>query len=283
MNNIEAILVVGQYEWRRALARKKIALLIIFTILIEVLPFVILTTLPLPSFILEITGLMWFIGAITPHFFFLQFVALLIGSGSTAEEYEQGTADLILAKPLSKTSYLLGKFFGGLTLFAFVAFLTTFLAIIISTATFGAQLYLEYAPAIYLSLVFSTLVFFSIGFVTGETFRSPSLSYLVASSIFITSFIMVPFLTVANSLTGNTFYLDISRALPTWSVQNLPMIIAQELFLESGNLPFLLSSGPQVSGTLTEAVTGILIYSSIAISIAFIRFLKSDVTKRSIE
>ena len=79
MNTFKSIIVVGQYEWKRALARKKVALLIIFTILIELLPFVVLNLLPIPSMLLGITGLMWFVGAITPHFFFLQFVALLIG------------------------------------------------------------------------------------------------------------------------------------------------------------------------------------------------------------
>ena len=283
MNQGKSILTIGQYEWRRALARKKVALLIIFTILVEFLPFAVLTLLPLPSFLQEVSGMMWFIGALTPHFFFLQFVALLIGSGSTAEEYGQGTADIILSKPISKMSYLIGKFFGGLTLFSFIALLTTVLAILLSTLTFGAQLNLEFAPIIYLSLIFSTLVFFSLGFVMGEVFRSPTIAYLIASSIYITSFILGPFLLFANSLTGDPFYLDISKALPTWSVQNFPIIISQELFLGTNTLPFIASSGPVVGGTLLEAFTGILVYSSIAIVISFFRFLKSDVTKKSID
>jgi ABC-2 type transport system permease protein len=225
---------------------------------------------------------MWFIGALTPHFFFLQFVALLIGSGATAEEYGQGTADIILSKPISKMSYLIGKFLGGLTLFSFIALLTTILAILLSTFTFGAQSYLEFAPVVYFSLVFSTLVFFSFGFVMGEVFRSPTIAYLIASSIYIMSFILSPFLVFANSLTGDPFYLDISRALPTWSVQNFPIIISQELFLGFDSIPFI-SSGPVIGGTLIEAFTGILVYSSIGIGISFFRFLRTDVTKKSID
>ncbi len=282
MNVLQSIIAVGQYEWRRALARKKVFLLIIFTILVEVLPFAVLTLLPIPNFLIEITGLMWLVGVVTPHSFFLQFVALLIGSGSTAEEYEQGTADLILAKPLSRTSYLLGKFLGGLTLFSFIALLTTVLAIILSTSLFGAQQYVEYAPIIYLTIVLSTLVFFSIGFVAGETLRAPGLAYLVASSIYITSLILVPFLTVANGLTGNTFYLEVSRALPTWSVQNLPLMTARTLFLGSNSLPFIFSFTPQIPGSQLEAIAGILIYSTICIAFAFARFLKTDVTKKSV-
>ena len=282
MNQGKSILTISQYEWRRALARKKVALLILFTILVEFLPFAVITLLPLPSFIQDVSGIMWFIGALTPHFFFLQFVALLIGSGATAEEYGQGTADIILSKPISKMSYLIGKFLGGLTLFSFIALLTTILAILLSTFTFGAQSYLEFAPVVYFSLVFSTLVFFSFGFVMGEVFRSPTIAYLIASSIYIMSFILSPFLVFANSLTGDPFYLDISRALPTWSVQNFPIIISQELFLGFDSIPFI-SSGPMVGGTLLEAFTGILVYSSIGIVISFLRFLRTDVTKKSID
>ena len=282
MSSIQSVFAVGQYEWRRALARKKVFLLIVFTILVEVLPFAVLTLLPIPNFLRGVTGLMWLVGVVTPHSFFLQFVALLIGSGSTAEEYEQGTADLILAKPLSRTSYLLGKFLGGFTLFSFIALLTTLLAVILSTSLFGAQQYVEYAPVIYLTIVLSTMVFFSIGFAAGETLRAPGLAYLVASSTFITSLILVPFLTVANSLTGNPLYLDVSRALPTWSVQNLPLMTAKTLFLGSNSIPFIFSFTPQISGTMPEAVAGILIYSAICIIIAFTRFLKTDVTKKSV-
>lgn len=283
MNQVKSIFTISQYEWKRALARKKVALLILFTVLVEFLPFAVLTLLPFPSFLQEITGMIWIIGALTPHFFFLQFAALLIGSGSTAEEYSQGTADIILSKPISKISYLIGKFFGGFTLFSFIALLTTILAIILSTLTFGAQSSLEFAPVVYLSIVFSTLVFFSIGFAMGEIFRSPTIAYMVASSIYIISFILSPFLVFANSLTGDPFYLEISRILPTWSVQNFPIMLSQELFLGTDALPFVSSSGPQVGGTLVEAFTIILIYSSIAITISFIRFLYSDVTKKSID
>ena len=281
MNSIQSIFTISQYEWRRALARRKVSLLIIFTLLVEFLPFAVLTLLPIPGFLTEITGIMWLVGVITPHAFFLQFVALLIGSGSTAEEYEQGTADLLLAKPISRTKYLLGKFIGGITLYSFIALLTTLLAIVLSITYFGTQQYLEFAPIIYLTIILSTLVFFSIGFVAGETLRASGLAYLVASSIFITSLILGPFLTVANSLTGNPFYLDISRVLPTWSVQNLPLMAARELFLGSNNLPFFFSMSPQTSGSPLEAIAGILIYSTIGIIIAFVRFLKTDVTKKS--
>ncbi len=279
--NLASIRVIGVYEWRRALARRKVALLVFFTLLVEFLPFLVLNLLPIPDILGGITGMMWFVGAIVPHFFFLQFTALLIGSGANAEEYEQGTADIILAKPLSRTSYQIGKFLGGLSLFSFIALLTTVLAVVLSTLTFGVQMNLQFAPLIYLSIIFSTLVFFTFGFVSGEIFRSPGLSYLVSSSIFITSFIMLPFLVLANALTGAEIYLNLGRALPTWSVQNLPLTVAETLFLDSDEFLSILSFGPRIEGTLTQAVIGVLAYSFIGISIAFARFLLTDVTKKS--
>jgi ABC-2 type transport system permease protein len=278
---LASIRVVAAYEWRRALARRKVALLVVFTLVVEFLPFLVLNLLPIPGILEGVTNMMWFVGAIVPHFFFLQFTALLIGSGATAEEYEQGTADIILAKPISRTSYQIGKFLGGLTLYSFIALLTTVFAIALSTLTFGAQINLQFAPVIYLSIVFSTLVFFSLGFVSGEIFRSPGLAYLVSSSIFITSFIMLPFLVLANSLTGAEIYLSFGRALPTWSVQNLPLAVAEVLFSNSNGFLSVLSFGPVIEGTLSDAIIGVGTYTLVGVSIAFVRFLRTDVTKKS--
>ncbi len=279
--NPASIRIVAAYEWRRALARRKVALLVFFTLIVEFLPFLVLNLLPIPGFLQGVTSMMWFVGAIVPHFFFLQFTALLIGSGATAEEYEQGTADIILAKPLSRTSYQIGKFLGGLSLFSFIALLTTVLAIVLSSLTFGVQMNLQFAPLIYLSIIFSTLVFFTFGFVSGEIFRSPGLAYLVSSSVFITSFIMLPFLVLANALTGAEIYLNLGRALPIWSVQNLPLSVGEALFTGSNDFLSILSFGPTVEGTLTQAVIGVLGYTLAGISIAFARFLLTDITKKS--
>jgi len=280
LNNSQRILTIAKYEWRRALARKKVSLLIILTIVTEFVPYIVLTQLPIPQAIQSIKSFMWLVGTILPYGLLLQFVAIFIATGSTAEEYEQGTADTILTKPVRRTEYLLGKFVGGYTLFAFIALITSSLAVTLSYGVFGPQKYAEYAPMMYIAIIFSTLVFFSIGFMTGELFRVSSLAYLVSSTIFIFALVLGPFLILASTLTGDQFYLDIVKWLPNWGSSNLPMMVARALFLQNLRLPF--GGGDfnlTVSGTMTEAIVSIIIYTSVPIAIAFFRFLKSDITK----
>jgi len=281
-NNSQQIFTIAKYEWRRALARKKVSLLIILTIIAEFLPYIVLTQLPIPRVIQNVKSLMWLVGTIFPHGLLLQFIAIFIATSSTAEEYEQGTADIILSKPMSRTEYLLGKFVGGYTLLAFIAFITSSLAIILSYAVFGSQQYVEYSPTIYIAIIFSTLAFFSIGFMTGELFRVSSLAYLVSSSVFISAVILGPFLILASNLTGEQFYLGVVKWLPNWGPTNLPIMTAKVLFLQNSILPFGLGdSFLTVSGTIIEAVVSIIAYSSIPIAISFLRFLRSDITNKS--
>ena len=282
MNNSHRILTIAKYEWRRALARKKVALLITLTIIAEFLPYIVLTQLPIPQFIQNVKSFMWLAGTLLPHGLLLQFIAIFIATGSTAEEYEQGTADTILSKPIKRTEYLLGKFIGGYTLFAFIALLTSFLALILSYSVFGPQQSAEYAPAIYLAIVFSTLVFFSIGFMTGELFRVSSLAYLVSSTTFISALILGPILILASNLTGDPFYLDVVKWLPNWGALNLPTLAARALFLQNLRLPF--GGGDTsltVSGSILESIISIAIYASVPMAITILRFLKSDITNKS--
>jgi len=280
VNNSQRILTIAKYEWRRALARKKVSLLIILTIVTEFVPYIVLTQLPIPQAIQSIKSFMWLVGTILPYGLLLQFVAIFIATGSTAEEYEQGTADTILTKPVRRTEYLFGKLIGGYTLFAFIALITSSLAVTLSYGVFGPQQYAEYAPMMYIAIIFSTLVFFSIGFMTGELFRVSSLAYLVSSTIFIFALVLGPFLILASNLTGEQFYLNIVKWLPNWGSSNLPMMVARALFLQNLRLPF--GGGDfnlTVSGTMAEAIVSIVIYTSVPIAIAFFRFLKSDITK----
>ncbi|MEE8238575.1 MAG: hypothetical protein V3R13_00620, partial [Nitrososphaerales archaeon] len=77
------------------------------------------------------------------------------------------------------------------------------------------------------------------------------------------------------------FYLNLGRALPIWSVQNLPLSVGEALFIGSNDFLSILSFGPTVEGTLTQAVIGVLGYTLAGISIAFARFLLTDITKKS--
>lgn len=282
MNTLGRIYNVARYEWRRALARRMVLVVFILTLIIEVLPILVLTLLPsvLKKFG-DLRNYVWLLGALIPQGFFIHFLALLISAGSMADEYQNATADVILSKPISRAQYFVGKFLGGFSLMSAIAALLVSVGLLASFAAFGSQYQIENAPLILAGIIASSLIFFSIGFMSGELLRSTTLSYLSASSAFIVILIIENvFEAVAPSQPNPDFYYLLGRVLPTWAATNLPFMQADQLF------PAILSSGfgraifQTVPGTIPEALLYIAIYAGAAFAIALLRFSFTDVTKR---
>ncbi|MEM2975900.1 MAG: hypothetical protein QW821_05740, partial [Candidatus Bathyarchaeia archaeon] len=76
--------------------------------------------------------------------------------------------------------------------------------------------------------------------------------------------------------TGEKIYLDVSKILPTWSATNFPSFVTAEL-ITSASTPLQ----PILAGDVQLATAIIAIYSIASIVIAYVKFLKSDVTKRT--
>lgn len=274
---------IARYEWRRALARRMVLVLFILTIIIGVLPIVVLTMLPRALLAIQnLRGYIWLIGVLLPQGFFIHFLALLISAGSMADEYQNATADVILSKPISRVEYFLGKFLGGFSLLAAIASLLMVLGIASASIAFPGQLSLDYAPLILVGIITSSLIFFCIGFMSGELLRSTTISYLAASSAFIIILIIENVLEAVAPFQGanQDFFYLIGRLLPTWAAVNLPYMQAEQL------LPSLLGSKvgqaifQTVPGTIPQALLYITIYAGAAFTIALLRFSFTDVTKR---
>jgi len=277
--------VIVGYEWRRALAKKKVLALVILAVLFETLPFIILTGVA-PAFMTEeVKVTMWVFGALSGQSLFIQLVAMIIAGGSMAEEYEQGTADIMLSKPIKKVEYMAGKFLGGFLLLAFVEAIMVALGIIFAFAFFGPQRDLMFVPLIYLAIVYSTLVFFSLSFMFGEVFRRSTLSVMTAFGILIVSSIASSFLSFLYMQSSNQFYLDAGRWFPTWSATSFPSLLVSDLIKWQQN-PFLMVTGPgnpiqvRTSGDVLLAAIMIGVYTIVFIFIAAVRVVKSDVTKK---
>ncbi len=282
MNTLGRIYNVAVYEWRRALARRMVLVVFILTLIIEVLPILVLTLLPnvLQRFG-NLRNYVWLLGALVPQGFFIHFLALLISAGSMADEYQNATADVILSKPISRIQYFIGKFLGGFSLMSAIAALLVSIGLLASFIAFGSQYQIENAPLILAGIIASSLIFFSIGFMSGELLRSTTLSYLAASSAFIVILIIENvFEAVAPFQPNPDFYYLLGRVLPTWAATNLPFMQADQLF------PAILSSRigqaifQTVPGTISEALLYIAIYAGAAFAIALLRFNFTDVTKR---
>jgi len=277
--------VIAGYEWRRALAKKKVLALVILAVLFETMPFILLTQVA-PAFMTEeVKVTMWVFGALSGQSMFIQLVAMIIAGGSMAEEYEQGTADIMLSKPIKKVEYMAGKFLGGFLLLVFIEAIMVVLGIIFAFAFFGPQRDLMFVPIIYLAIAYSTLVFFSLSFMLGEVFRRSTVSIMTAFGILIVSSIASSFLSFLYMQSSNQFYLDASRWLPTWSATSFPSLLVSDLIKWQQN-PFLMVTGPgnpiqfRTSGDVLLAAIMIGVYAVVFILMAAIRVAKSDVTKK---
>lgn len=276
---IEKIIV---YEIKRAIARKKVITLIAITFLFEIGVYLSLAEFRTPrieKLLSPIEDLLWLAGVLLPQSLLIHFISISISSGAMSEEYEQGTVDFFMTKPITRLSFLIGKFLGGYLLVTIIYLLMVALALIFSFSFFGNQVELQYLPVVVLSILFSTLTFFSIGFMFGEIFRRSSLAFLVSSTILIGSIVIGAVLLFVAKLTSLDFLISIAISLPAWGSTELPYIIAQGI-PNATIIVEALEIFPVVPGTTIAAIAYILGYSSFAIIIAFISFLHRDIPKK---
>jgi ABC-2 type transport system permease protein len=280
MNSLQRIFVIIGYEWNRALAKKKILALVSLAILIQVLPFVVFTQAA-GRLTEETKATMWIFGALGGQGLFIQLVAVIIAGGAMAEEYEHGTADMLLSKPIRRVEYMTGKFVGGFSLLAGVEALMVITGVLTAYVLFGPQTDLQYAPVIFGVLAYSSLLFFSLTFMFGELIRKGTIAMLTVIGVFIVSQILYTVFLILYAFSGiagppNQLYLDVSKLLPTWSASNLPTFVASELMPTLRNPLVTLATGEVALAAIVIAV-----YSIVAIAIAVTRLLRSDVTKKS--
>lgn len=286
MNAFQRIAIIVGYEWRRAIAKKKFLVLLILALALQVGLFVLLHyffTNPPPEFTItgpaleEVKAMMWLVGVLGPQSLFIPLIAIVIAGGSMSEEYERGTADMLLSKPITKIEYMTGKFLGGLSLLGFVIALTTTLGATLAYGLFGPQESIQFVPVIYLVLLYSNMLFFSMTFMFSEVFRRTTLSILAAVGILVASLFIGGILSTMYFISGGEqLYLEVSKWLPNWSVSNLPSFVASEL-ITAPQSPFVSMPG----GDIQLAAAIIAVYTIASILIAALKLVRSDVTKRT--
>ncbi|MCW3993008.1 MAG: ABC transporter permease [Candidatus Bathyarchaeota archaeon] len=286
MNAFQRIAIIVGYEWRRAIAKKKFLVLLILALALQVGLFALFYyffTNPPPGFTVigpsleEVKAMMWLVGVLGPQSLFIPLIAIVIAGGSMSEEYERGTADILLSKPITKIEYMTGKFLGGLSLLGFVIALTTTLGATLAYGLFGPQESIQFVPVIYLVLLYANMLFFSMAFMFSEVFRRTTLSILAAIGILVASLFIDGILSTMYFISGGEqLYLEVSKWLPNWSVSNLPSFVASEL-ITAPESPFVSMPG----GDIQLAAAIIAVYTITSILIAALKLVKSDVTKRT--
>jgi ABC-2 type transport system permease protein len=266
MGGLTRVATIIDYEWRRALAKKSIFALIILAIVFQTLIMVGERAASAEGFVTTDLSLIWITGVLEGGLF-VQLIAVIVGGGSMSEEYEHGTADILLSKPIKRVEYVSGKFLGGLSLLAMVEALITFVGVVLSLAFFGAQSGLQFAPIMVLAIIYSSLIFFCLSFMFSEVFRGTTLAILLAFAVFIASLVISPTLTF--------LYGTSARALPAWAATEFPSLVMSQLINGSSVLP------PRDLGALGQASLIIAVYAVVFTLIAAYRLLKSDVTKKT--
>jgi len=278
MNALQRIAVILWYEWRRALAKKWVIVLIVLAILFEALPFLILSQ-NMAGILTDVRETMWVAGVLSSQSLFIQIMAIQIAGSSMSEEYEQGTADILLSKPITRVEYLVGKFLGGFLLLSLVEAVTTITGLVLSFVVFGAQRNIQFVPLIFVTVVYATLVFYSLTFMFSEVFRRSNLAMFAGFGVFLVSYFVGSYMFF---LQGQ-FYKDISQLLPTWSAMSLPMSLVIDLnLLPSGWAAFAGGGlGFTAPGDVRLAATIIVVYTVIFVALTYLRFVRSDVTKKA--
>jgi len=279
MNALQRIAVILWYEWKRALAKKWIIVLTILAIAFETLPFVVLSQLSMSSLSTEIRETMWVVGVLSSQSLFVQIIAIQIAGSSMSEEYEQGTADILLSKPITRAEYLVGKFLGGFLLLSLVEVITATTGVVLSYGLFGAQRNIQFVPLIFVVIVYATLVFYSLTFMFSELLRRSNLAMFAGFGVFLVSQMVGTYLLF---LPGQ-FYKDISQLLPTWSATALPSSLAIDLRLLPSEWFRFAGGGLTFTsiGDVKLATILIAIYTVIFVLITYFRFVMSDVTKKA--
>jgi ABC-2 type transport system permease protein len=269
------------YEVRRAIARRKVLAMVGFIAILDTVPYYILASSGTKVIPIQVYPYLWVAGVLAPFVLFMQLVAILIAAGAMSEEYESGTAELLLAKPVSRTEFLVGKFLGGYALLALLILLNSLLSVAAATLTYGPQADLETLPGVVLVEIYSSVLFFSVAFMLGELVRRSSLAYILSSAIIVASQIIGTYLSFAYELTGNTFYETIHVYLPTTLAGSLPPRFEQSQLPSVAGRLFQLILGP-AGGTPSEDSAAVLVgvYFLVATSIALAYFRWADVARR---
>lgn len=268
------------YELKRATARKKVLALVVLTILISTIPYYLLKESNAPIFTPDQYGYLWILGILIPNGFFIPFTALLIAAGSMSEEYEQGTAEVLLSKPVSRDEFILGKYLGGAILLQIVIILNTILTLSSATFTYGTQLSLDVLPGTVAGQALASMLFYSVAFMSGELVRRSSLSYIVASSVYFASEIAGIYLRIIYQTTGNTLYQLINYYLPTSPVGSLPVLVSEKGLPAPALNLFRLLGISSIESSILFSILLIIAYTSISYLAARFYFVRVDVAKK---
>ncbi len=266
------------------MAKKRILVLIAAVFLTEAGLYLVITRLP-PQFLGQLYPYAWVLGVMAPTLGLIQVTSLMVGSTVFSDEYEAGTSDFWLTRPISRTEYYIGKVLGGLT--PILCIVSAYIAFSVGIAwfVFGPQKRLDLLLTSFPASVASALPFYAIGLAFSEVLRRGMIATILSGLTFFGSYIFESYANIVSAFSNDRALLELTRFLPTWgSVRITTDVLAQGLSgsgLSSTGIPgFLtgLSDGSSVSLMLLNVIA----YTAIALLIAWLRLRTGDVSRRAL-
>jgi ABC-2 type transport system permease protein len=277
-----AVDVLVVYELRRVLAKKRVLVLIAAVFLTEAGLYLVVTRLP-PSLLGPTSLYVWMLGIVAPTLGLLQVTSLMVGSTVFSDEYEAGTSDFWMTRPISRTEYYIGKVLGGLALVLIIISAYTAFSVSIAWFVFGPQQRLDLLVTSFPASVASSLPFYAIGLAFGEALRRGILATILSGLTFFGSYIFEGYANIVAALSDDRALLELSQLLPTWGSTRITTdVLVQGLTgsgLPSGILSFLARSSG--GSSLSLMLLNVAAYTAIALLLAWLRLRTSDVTRRA--
>jgi ABC-2 type transport system permease protein len=278
-----AVEVLVVYELRRVLAKKRVLVLIAAVFLMEAGLYLVVTRLP-PSLLGPASPYVWMLGIVAPTLGLLQVTSLMVGSTVFSDEYEAGTSDFWLTRPISRTEYYIGKVLGGLALVLIIISAYTAFSVGIAWFVFGPQQRLDLLVTSLPASVASSLPFYAIGLAFSEVLRRGMMATILSGLTFFGSYIFEGYANIVAAFSNDRALLELSHLLPTWGSTRITTdVLVQGLtgsgLPSTGILSFL--AGSSGGSSLSLMLLNVAAYTAIALLLAWLRLRTSDVTRRA--
>ncbi len=279
-----AVDVLVNYELRRVLAKKRILVLVAAVFLTEAGLYLVISRLP-PSLLGPVSPYVWVLGVLAPTLGLLQVTSLMVGSTVFSDEYEAGTSDFWLTRPVSRTEYYIGKALGGLALILCIVSAYIAFSVGIAWFVFGPQNRLDLLLTTFPASVASALPFYAIGLAFSEVLRRGMMATILSGLTFFGSYIFESYANAVATFSNDRALLELTQFLPTWGSVRITTDVLVQGLSGSGLSPtgiLALLTGLSGGSSTSLMLLNVIAYTAIALLVAWLRLRTGDVSRRAL-
>ncbi len=279
-----AVDVLVNYELRRVLAKKRILVLVAAVFLTEAGLYLVISRLP-PSLLGPVSPYVWVLGVLAPTLGLLQVTSLMAGSTVFSDEYEAGTSDFWLTRPVSRTEYYIGKALGGLALILCIVSAYIAFSVGIAWFVFGPQNRLDLLLTSFPASVASALPFYAIGLAFSEVLRRGMMATILSGLTFFGSYIFESYANAVATFSNDRALLELTQFLPTWGSVRITTDVLVQGLSGSGLSPtgiLALLTGLSGRSSTSLMLLNVIAYTAIALLVAWLRLRTGDVSRRAL-